>query len=498
MTFNPWQQDELIGLWEVLREVVHAAVPDFPRLLQERRSGQWRSAAPIDRAVVAIALVLGRNPDQPAILRQMIGPATELAETPAEYVSDPSLHELPTAKRELLSKQLASLRAADLAGGLSAAPGPIHAIRFLRRLVPLLDVTKAARFLAYFGYPVAIPSLPVRRWLERTGFATDGTKGEDRAEFATAVGRKEKGRNGVDAQEKALRRLEEISAAVSSPLEEVSLVLEFFCGDHPTAPQSVSLCERDPRCAACPMAMECTYGRQQRAKPEPAPSRNLASSLLREDMPREKLARLGPGALSDAELVAILYRTGSGGRHALELATESLRRGGSLDRIASMSMEEGKHLRVGDVRLITLKAALELGKRLSRPAAEDLELASPPKVFQFFRPLMADLPQEQMICVILNSKLKYMRHVVVSVGHLTGTFAQPREVYREAIKDSAGAILVLHNHPSGDPTPSRDDRLVTKRLREAGTVIGIRFLDHIIIAKSGYFSFAESRLLEAD
>jgi DNA repair protein RadC len=199
-----------------------------------------------------------------------------------------------------------------------------------------------------------------------------------------------------------------------------------------------------------------------------------------------------------AELLAILLRTGSGGRSALVVGQEILQRvDGSLRRLSSQPVAALTSLNgVGRVGAVTVHAALELGRRLAAEAREDgAPMRSPRDVHAVFAARLEDLPVEEFHVAVLDSQHRLERDVTVTRGILNSSLVHPREVFREAIAERAAAIILVHNHPSGDPTPSADDRAVTEQLVAAGRLLDIPVHDHVIVGRGRYVSFAEAGLL---
>jgi len=220
--------------------------------------------------------------------------------------------------------------------------------------------------------------------------------------------------------------------------------------------------------------------------------------LPRAERPRERLRAHGAQSLSVAELIAILLGTGTGGRSALGVGQDVLAMsGGSLRRIAAQPLAALTTMRgVGSARAAVIHAALELGRRLAAEAREDgAPMRSPRDVFAVYSPRLEDLPVEEFHVAVLDSQHRLERDVTVTRGILNSSLVHPREVFREAIAERAAAIILVHNHPSGDPTPSADDRLVTEQLMAAGRVLDISVHDHVIVGRGRYTSFAESGLL---
>jgi len=213
-----------------------------------------------------------------------------------------------------------------------------------------------------------------------------------------------------------------------------------------------------------------------------------------QDRPRERLLTGGPGALSLAELVALVLRTGAPGASSLDLAQALLQGFGSLDALVRAGDAELARLTgMGPAKIASLRAALELGARLCRtPLRPGARLAGPEQVVAHFGPRLRALRQEVFSVLLLDSRHRLIREVEVSRGSLNQSLVHPREVFAPAVREAAAAILVVHNHPSGDPRPSREDHEVTRRLARAGEVLGVPVLDHVVVATGGYTSFAES------
>ena len=212
------------------------------------------------------------------------------------------------------------------------------------------------------------------------------------------------------------------------------------------------------------------------------------------DRPREKLLRLGAAGLGDNELIAIVLGSGSRRRNALSLANEILEGAGGLHGIPRVGVDDLRRLDgMGAAKASQVLAAVELGRRtLLRCAPARVQFANPKDVAGYLLPQFGSKPVEQFGVVMLDTKHRLLRTSVISVGTLDSSPAHPREIFREAASASAAAIVLFHNHPSGDPTPSRDDVELTRRLVQAGELMGIDVLDHVILADTHYFSFRES------
>lgn len=215
-----------------------------------------------------------------------------------------------------------------------------------------------------------------------------------------------------------------------------------------------------------------------------------------EDRPRERLLTVGPAGLRDAELLAILFRTGTREEGAVALADRVMRHFDGLRRISLASIEELVQVKgIGPAKAIEIKAALELGMRLAHHRAGDrIKVRSARDIVDYLMPVFRGYEVEQFKVVLLNTKNEIVRPVDVSYGTADRALALPRDVFRQAVREGATAVIACHNHPSGDPEPSQDDVMLTRRLKEAGDVIGIQLLDHIIFGDGRYVSLKEREL----
>ncbi|GGG20379.1 RadC family protein [Paenibacillus abyssi] len=225
--------------------------------------------------------------------------------------------------------------------------------------------------------------------------------------------------------------------------------------------------------------------------------RLVLRDVPQEERPRERMMLHGAEALSHAELLAILLRTGTQQESAVHLAGRILSECGSLRNLVDMSMEELTSIRgIGTAKALQLRAGIELGRRLSRSTREErLTIRSPKDAAGHMMEQLRYLQKEQFVCLFLNTKNQVIAEETLSVGTLNASLVHPREVFRAAIKCSSASLICVHNHPSGDPTPSPEDIALTKRLAEAGELVGIDVLDHIIIGDSKYISLKEQGLL---
>ncbi|MBA4496153.1 DNA repair protein RadC [Paenactinomyces guangxiensis] len=230
---------------------------------------------------------------------------------------------------------------------------------------------------------------------------------------------------------------------------------------------------------------------------EPVYKYVLLKDVPEEERPRERMLRFGAEHLSNAELIALLLRTGSTGESVLHLAQRLLGELGGLKGLTSASWQELTQIRgIGPAKAVQLLAGVELGRRISRAVPADrLAIRSPDDAVQFVMDELRYEQQEHFICLFLNTKYRVIDKKCIFKGSLNVSVVHPREVFHEAIRRSSAAIICVHNHPSGDPTPSREDLEVTERLIEAGHIMGIDLVDHLIIGDQTYYSMKEKGLI---
>lgn len=219
----------------------------------------------------------------------------------------------------------------------------------------------------------------------------------------------------------------------------------------------------------------------------------LIRDFPNDERPRERFMKQGPASLANHELLAILIQTGSKNESVLTLANKLLIHFDGLRLLKDASLDELKEIKgIGTAKAIQLMAAIELGRRVSNLEFTDRYcIRSPEDAAKYMMNEMRFLSQEHFVCLYLNTKNQVMHKQVIFIGSLNASIVHPREVYKEAFRRSAASIICLHNHPSGDPSPSREDIEVTKRLVECGKIIGIDLLDHIIIGENKFISLKE-------
>lgn len=218
-----------------------------------------------------------------------------------------------------------------------------------------------------------------------------------------------------------------------------------------------------------------------------------------DDRPREKLLKRGEEALSNTELLAIVLRTGnaSTGQSALDHARLLMNTFGNFRALSNAGISEVCEIKgIGPAKAATIKAVMEIAKRYyADQIPKSKPLSKSEDVFAHFYPQLKDKKKESFFVLLLDGKNRHYKTVRISEGSLTSSLVHPREVFNPIIKESAASIILIHNHPSGDPAPSHEDREITSRLKEIGHLMGIKVLDHIIIGDEIYFSFMDSGIL---
>lgn len=213
----------------------------------------------------------------------------------------------------------------------------------------------------------------------------------------------------------------------------------------------------------------------------------------REERPRERFMNFGPESLSNQELLAILLRTGTKEESVLQLANRILIHFDGLRMLKGATLSELTSIKgIGKAKAIQILSAIELGNRISNSSFEDrYVIRSPEDGAKYVMNDMRFLTQEHFVCIYLNTKNQVLHKKTVFIGSLNASIVHPREVFKEALRHSAASVICFHNHPSGDPGPSKEDIEVTRRLVEAGKIIGIELLDHLIIGENKFVSLKE-------
>lgn len=212
------------------------------------------------------------------------------------------------------------------------------------------------------------------------------------------------------------------------------------------------------------------------------------------ERPRERLIKYGPSSLANHELLAIILRTGTKNISAIDLAKNILNIYQDLDKLNEATIEELSNIRgIGITKSIELLAAIEIGKRISVPNKLKTSITSPIDSYKYLKNRMQHLNQENLIALFLNTKSEIIAEKTITVGTLNHTLFHPRDILKWALKFSAAAIIIAHNHPSGDPVPSKNDLEVTNNLIKAAKTVDLIIVDHIIIGKNCYYSMLDHK-----
>ncbi|MFI8685580.1 DNA repair protein RadC [Rossellomorea sp. NPDC077527] len=231
--------------------------------------------------------------------------------------------------------------------------------------------------------------------------------------------------------------------------------------------------------------------------PQQEENRLMIRDFPQDERPRERMIQSGAASLSNQELLAILLRTGTKSESVLQLSNRLLTHFDGLNLLKDASLEEiTKTKGIGLAKAVQIMAAVEFGRRISNLAFDDrYSIRSPEDGANYVMNDMRFLAQEHFVCLYLNTKNQVLHKQTIFIGSLNASIVHPREVFKEAFRRSAASIICIHNHPSGDPTPSREDIEVTKRLVECGRIIGIDILDHLIIGEKKFISLKEKGYL---
>jgi DNA repair protein RadC len=222
---------------------------------------------------------------------------------------------------------------------------------------------------------------------------------------------------------------------------------------------------------------------------------SLLRDLPEEERPRERFERLGAAALADHELLAILLRAGRRGESAVALAQAVLRQAGGLSRLSTLAPAQLVKLRLGRVQAVTLSAAVELAARMEKESIGREKFSSPERVAAYLTRLYGRRRQESTGVLLLDAKHRLLRDRECYRGTIDRALVEPREVLKQALLEDAAAMILYHNHPSGDPAPSAEDLEFTRRLKHAADLVGVRFVDHVVVGRGGAVSLRERGLL---
>ena len=213
--------------------------------------------------------------------------------------------------------------------------------------------------------------------------------------------------------------------------------------------------------------------------------------ISKENRPRERLEKNGVHVLSDAELLAIIFKTGNKEENAIAMSDRLITKYG-LGKLNELSLKELQEIKgIGPAKSMQIKALFEFNKRYSLAKRDGEPIKSARDVFEYASQRLITNQQETFMILLLDSKNRIVKDEIISIGTLNASIIHPREVFKSAIRESANSIILVHNHPSGDPKPSVEDEQITKKLFEAGELLNIKILDHVIVGKDKFWSFKE-------
>lgn len=215
--------------------------------------------------------------------------------------------------------------------------------------------------------------------------------------------------------------------------------------------------------------------------------------ISEENRPRERLQRCGADALSDAELLAIILQKGTRGENVIDMSNRLISRCG-VDKLSELSLNELQEINgIGPVKAMTIKALFEFSKRHALARKNLTKITCAKDIYELLKEKLCDLKQEVFVVIYLDAKNQILKEEIVTKGTLDASLIHPREVFRGAIKEGAHAVIVAHNHPSGDPSPSEEDKDITEKLSKAGDLLNMAILDHVIIGANTWWSWEEMR-----
>ncbi len=405
-------------------------------------------------------------------------------DSPANDVScEPEIKNLQPAllqSLEWFKQPPASSDPLFVANSLLKCKIPSAATRWCRKNFSVLKSgIKAQDYLANVGYPIGVPSVNVLMMLTRWGWSD----------------------NKLMLSEQFQDVISRLAHSCTLNPSSVSFLFSMAAGQEKWREYTIAgVCHSTrPACDICVLNELCSY---REAKPSDAVSPQKHSILIK-DMPvkpREKLVREGAQKLTDEELLAIILRVGLKDCSVVDLAKKIISHFGSLSRV--LEAGAGELMEVSGIKLAKaaqIIAALELGKRAQKQSAEagrnKVPLTDSSKIFQIFHHKYYDEIQEVFVVLLLNSKLEVLREAEISRGTINKTAVSPREIFRLAIREAANAILCIHNHPSGNPAPSEEDRRLTKAIYQTGETVNIHLIDHIILGRDDFYSFSDNNAL---
>lgn len=221
----------------------------------------------------------------------------------------------------------------------------------------------------------------------------------------------------------------------------------------------------------------------------------VLKEMSKEELPREKLKKYGPSSLSDYELLAIILKTGTNGKSVIDLSIEVMSYFYSIDKLEEATINELMSIRgIGEAKALELLSSIELGKRLNKFKNNNIRVKSAKDIYEYIKADLANKKQENFACLYLDAKTRIISHKIISIGTVNETSADVKSAVKWGLKYSCSAIAFIHNHPSGDPSPSENDIYITKVFKRFCDNLDIIFLDHIIIGSNSYYSFKKNSI----
>lgn len=545
---------QVIEVFDTLRRSLTDSLPELDAILRRATLADYSTATPWNMMEAMAQVVTGLNGARPADavkIQRWISRAEALAplsgEKPADHwiVQETSYADSPgdppppdefqaRAIRYLslcgLPAQTAAMAGAASASNISVyqdgpAPGieenagsaipsrfgqelaqcdsPARALALAKKRFPKIKPLVACRFLSAVGFPIAVPWPDALRLADDLKLLTDETADLEAVEAAST------GKIAFHAQVEILTAaLKRAARLTAMPAAQLNQMLALYSGALKLRDFQPTCMKNKPACHACKLTMQCNrFAREQTGLAHPSANTSADNPRARvksgiknwalDERPRERM--LAGERLSNAELLGIILRSGSGKLSAVELGRELINRFGTLHELDKASpqdiMREMKGTGIGPAKAVEICAAIELGRRVNQPAA-DVRSGQRPAgkssdIFATYRGRFKATDQEHFLLLVLNTKFLVQKEILLSKGTMNASIVHPRDVFRVAIRESAYAVIFIHNHPSGDPTPSEQDILLTARLLEASKLMGIAVVDHIIIGSHNWYSFAD-------
>lgn len=526
------QDFELIHFVEALRNRLGAE--DFP----ERRfvRTDYKTAQPWEMMSALAQVITGLDDSKPGDARRLsawinrahgvVASSTPRAVRPPSWVINEAESAAPVDLPEPDEFQARALRYLSLeafyvmedgAAPATAAPQRIptrfgqelqecssvgEAIALARKRLPRLRVLDACRYLMAVGYPIGLPLPEILRFCSQFPFAGPPGPSGDAAEAQPAAASSSVSAAVADAVW-LTAFLQRASRLTCLSLPHITWLLGAYSGAFKIEGRRPICPRQRPLCDECDLTQACSRYQREAAAPVAAPSAEKTRDRISikdwsvDERPRERL--LAGERLSNAELLGVILRTGTGTLSAVELGRALLSEFEDLHALQKATpgeiMNRMRGRGIGPAKAAEICAAIELGRRVTQPAADTRSgrrrLTSSRDIFEIFRARYKAATQEEFLLLILDTKNRIQKEEVISIGTLNSSLAHPRDIFRVALREAAFAVIFVHNHPSGDPTPSDADFALTARLVDAGKLLGIQVLDHVIIGSHEWYSFSD-------